>query len=427
MDEVATREDVRISLQRSDDKIKLNEENLRFILTHDPEWKGRIWFDELNREVRLDGEVPGDHVAFDAATWISREYNLDFPSGKIDRAIDAVGMAKKVHPVREWLKSLVWDGEERLDRWLVDYCGVEDKPLHRAYGRRWMIQCVMRGFRPGCQADSALIFYSAEQGLRKSTTFRVLAGSEWFSDQPIDIGHDQKQGMALRGSWIHELAEMASLRKKDQDAVKQFLTIKWDKYRAPYGRRMLVHPRTTCFCGTTNSMMILSDPTGSRRFWVVKVGQDGQLKIALLGAYREQLWAEAVHMVQTWCDRESLELDELAELPEELWFERTLRAPDEVRWWLTDEEEESRRVDVDAYTRVDPILDELQVLIGKARWYTNRQLLAELEIDVTRNPGIWARLGPLLGTLGWERWRRKGVRGWKSAGTETPKAQDIDD
>lgn len=425
--DVLEREELKGTLQRTGGeapRIKINDENLRRILTHDEEWAGRIYYDELYREVRLDGEVPGDTAGFEVAAWISREYELDFPATKVDRAIDAVGMQMQIHPVADYLCSLTWDGVPRIETWLTTYAGVEDTPLHRAYGRRWLMQCVMRALVPGCQADSALIFQSEAQGLKKSTLLRLL-GREWFSESPINIGDEQSQGMALRGVWIAELAEMASVRKKDQEAVKQFLTIKEDRYRAPYGRRVLKHPRTCVFCGTTNPAQILVDPTGSRRFWVVAVQgvEDGKLAMNAMVRDRDQLWAECMARVQAWVGPGEDPRD-LKGLSPESFYMASLNAPDEIRWWLTDEEEALRMESAQEFSRPDAIEDLLLEILDRREWYTNQQLLTHLEIDVTRNPGAWSRLGPLLAQHGWVRWQKAGRkgsrRGWKRSGVDDP-------
>jgi predicted P-loop ATPase len=54
------------------------------------------------------------------------------------------------------------------------------------------------------------------------------------------------------------------------------------------------------FCGTTNEESFISDNTGSRRFWPVKIGK---VNVEWLIENRDQLWAEAVSAFragETW-------------------------------------------------------------------------------------------------------------------------------
>ena len=41
-----------------------------------------------------------------------------------------------IHPVRDWLSSLEWDGKRRLDRWLTMTFGAELDQYHSAWGQK---------------------------------------------------------------------------------------------------------------------------------------------------------------------------------------------------------------------------------------------------------------------------------------------------
>jgi predicted P-loop ATPase len=49
--------------------------------------------------------------------------------------------------------------------------------------------------------------------------------------------------------------------------------------------------RQTVFVGTTNQDQFLTDPTGNRRFLVIRVGEE--VNVIWIDANRDQLWAEA--------------------------------------------------------------------------------------------------------------------------------------
>jgi putative DNA primase/helicase len=112
--------------------------------------------------------------------------------------------------------------------------------------------------------------------------------------------------MQLRGSWIIELGELGALNRSELEREKAFISQQVERFRLPYGHRLVHHPRQCVFIGTTNSDTWLKDETGGRRFWPVKCGP---INLDALANDRDQLWAEAL-----------------------------LRYREGVHWWLEDAE-----------------------------------------------------------------------------------------
>ena len=183
-------------------------------------------------------------------------------------AVLAVAHENRFDPVREYLEGLTWDRVPRIGKWLATYLSAEDTDYASAVGKRWLISCVARAILPGCKADSALIF-EGNQGEGKSTAFTTLGGP-WFSDELAAIG-TKDSALQLSGAWIIELSELDALTKARASTVKAFLSRRVDRFRPPYGRRVIEQPRSCVFCGTVNHSQYLEDETGGRRFWPVKV------------------------------------------------------------------------------------------------------------------------------------------------------------
>ena len=117
----------------------------------------------------------------------------------------------------------------------------------------------------------------------------------WFSDSlTLSDMNDKTAAEKLQGFWIHEIGEMAGMKKADLEKVKAFVSRQDDKYRASFGRRVTPHPRQCIFFGTTNSEHgYLRDITGNRRFWNIKVTGKGNYKPwDLTEDIVEQIWAE---------------------------------------------------------------------------------------------------------------------------------------
>lgn len=230
-----------------------------------------------------------DHDDVKAAEWCQRKM-LNVPPTTTAAATEAVARERSphYHPVVKYLRDLKWDGEPRLDTWLVKYFGVIDSPYARAIARKWMISGVARVMQPGVQADYTLVL-EGDQGKRKSSALRVLA-KDWFTDDIADIG-TKDSAIQLQGQWIVEVAELDAFNRAEMTTVKAWLVRRFDNFRPPYGRRAMQFSRQNIFAASTNKSDWGNDDTGLRRFWPVVVGD---IDIEGLAQNTDQLWAETV-------------------------------------------------------------------------------------------------------------------------------------
>jgi predicted P-loop ATPase len=276
--------------------------NLISFLRHHPQWQGVLAYDEFSARVVIrkrppwGTEVPGaqwtDHHESLTRVWFERE-DIKAGQGDVGRAVQAAARSNPIHPVREYLDALVWDGTPRLDTWLVTYFHAEDSAYIRAVGPRYLISAVARIHEPGRKVDHIIIL-EGPQGKQKSEALRTLAISDdWFTDR---LSHIASKDAALEtaGVLIVEIAEMDALTKATSSAIKSFLTRRHDRFRPPFGKHTIRLLRQCVFAGTINPTAggYLKDPTAARRFWPVAchgmIDRDG------LERDRDQLWAEAV-------------------------------------------------------------------------------------------------------------------------------------
>jgi len=304
------------------------------LLALSPEWRGVVFFDEFASRATYSvsppcggsaGPLTDGHDDMLAA-YLSSKYGLSISSKAAHDTVNLLGAQNPRHPLREYLKSLTWDGVPRLDTWLVDYAGAKDCVFVRAASAKTLIAAVERAFVPGSKVDTALVLEGA-QGVKKSTLLRALApDTSWFAEDLAGTigGKDALQG--LHGKWMIELSEIAAIKKGTVEDVKAFLTRRVDSYRSPYGRRVADHPRQCIFVGSVNPSADgswLHDTTGGRRFWPVQVTK---ADVARLAQVRDQLWAEAVHRHQAgeqhWLDESEEEIatkEQKARLQENPW------------------------------------------------------------------------------------------------------------
>jgi hypothetical protein len=277
--------------------VKACGQNLEAILRWSSATRGFLTYDPLAKALHVtDGPfkpypINGLEVAI--KNWLEKSWELYTPTGAVAEQILHVARTFGTRdPLVEYLGALRWDGVGRISKWLTTYCATESTPYTDSVGAMWLISAVARALCPGAKVDTVLVL-EGHQGAKKSTALSVLGG-EWFCDTPIDFSNKDSRLLAAQ-KWIVELAELASLRGRDSETLKAFLSARKDSFRPPYGRANEDFDRRCVFAGTTNVDEYLHDQTGARRFWSVKVGS---VDIPALQRDRDQIWAEAVYWYQ---------------------------------------------------------------------------------------------------------------------------------
>ncbi len=274
------------------------------ILNNDPDF-ANFAYNELAHRVQVTGEVPWERPS-DNKFWrdadtaqlkalIDIRY-VTFSSRNHDVSFTKVADDRRFHPIRDYLDGLpFWDGVPRVETLLIQCLQADDTPYVRAVTRKTLAAAVARIYKPGTKFDSVLVF-DGVQGIGKSTLFKDLVGEEFYSETLSLTDMDDKSGAEkLQGFWIVEIGELAGMKKADIEKVKAFLSTADDKYRPSYGRTVESHPRQCIIITSVNGERgYLRDITGNRRFWVVKLHQEEQVrKWSFTAEKRDQIWAEA--------------------------------------------------------------------------------------------------------------------------------------
>lgn len=296
--------------------------NAYLILENDPRVAGKIKYDEFANRIVVTKDLPWREMKV-SRDWTDRDdsglrHFLESKYGltgnlKIEDARNLMFEANKVHPVRDYLKGLEWDGVQRLETCLIDYLGAADTEYTRAVTKLHLVAAVARILKPGTKYD-VMLTLKGPQGTFKSTFIRLLCGNEWFTDS-LETVRGKEAAELLQGFWHVEMGELNATRKADREAIKLFLSKTEDAYRMPYGRNTSRFKRQCVFWGSTNESGFLRDPTGERRQHPVEVCVRERTKKVLgdLEDERDQIWAEAV---ETY--KKGFVLDLTAEMKKEL-------------------------------------------------------------------------------------------------------------
>lgn len=216
-------------------------------------------------------------------------------------AITIVSRDRKKDRLTEWLDSLAWDGEERIDRILTVFLGASYTPYTREVARLIFMGAVTRAYKPGTKFDYITVLVGA-QGIGKSEFVKRLCPNvDWYLDNLSTMEGDGAIEK-IQGKWIVEVAELANLRRDKIENVKAFTTQTNDTYRPKYGRQAQNRPRGCIFIGTTNAGTFLADTTGNRRWLPIECGVN-KPALSLFDEsaknFINQCWAEAVHYYKT--------------------------------------------------------------------------------------------------------------------------------
>jgi len=221
--------------------------------------------------------------------------------------------AQAYHPVKDWIMSKPWDGQDRFEQLWDSLVFREDTlagvPLYRAMLKAWLVAGVRCAMLPlfatiGLNSHGVLCL-QGPQGAGKSMWIAGLVppGSGWHKDGlMIDPANKDSVAVATR-FWLSELGEIdGTMRKSDIAALKAFLTSPSDVYRRPYAEMADEYARRTFFAATVNPEAFLKDDTGNRRFWVMPVehckwrpGEEGRIG----DIDTQQLWAQ----IAVWAEQ----------------------------------------------------------------------------------------------------------------------------
>lgn len=216
----------------------------------------------------------------------------------IDGCLACIADINRYNPIREYLLSGRWDGVSRFPE-VYRILGISDEQ-HQSYIKKWFHQAVALGLNDDenpVGADGVLVLQGS-QGCGKTSFFRTIAPfPRWFVEGAvIDIRVKDTLLTSLSG-WITELGELDSTLKKEQAALKAFVTRGEDRLRPPYAVKDVRAARRTVFCATVNPKDFLKDETGSRRFWVVPIEHiDKEKLFSLPPEFVDQLWYESYEM-----------------------------------------------------------------------------------------------------------------------------------
>lgn len=243
-------------------------------------------FNQCTHDIEINGERMTDAMS---ATIRSKLRDYGVPEVAVaEDAYLANAWQNRYHPIRDYLTSVKWQGEDmiaRLAEYFVDERGVIDIWL-----KRWLVGACARVM---AREQNRMLILDGVQGLGKDYFVRWLCSPlpEYYYEGAI-MPEDKDHRLRLLSVFIWDANEVGSTtRRADREALKSFLTINTVRERKPYGHFDIQGPALTSFIGTVNNEGgILNDPTGHRRFMVTNL-KEIDWNYTTLDV--DQIWAQA--------------------------------------------------------------------------------------------------------------------------------------
>ena len=248
-------------------KIPTTIPNVRHVLSH---YGIQLRYDVIRK--RLWHRIPGlniaqdnsDNVALTEITSLCVRNGL-LP-GLVRDYVDAIADRQRINPVRDWIDSKPWDGQDRLVALQETLTVRDDFPteLRDLLIRKWLRSAVAaaileEGFR--CRGVLTL---QGDQSIGKTSWVLSLLPPE-LQKELLKVDHhldpnNKDSILSAVSHWIVEIGELDSSFNKDVARLKGFLTSNADKVRRPYARSDSEYARRTVFCATVNQTTFLNRP-----------------------------------------------------------------------------------------------------------------------------------------------------------------------
>jgi predicted P-loop ATPase len=251
--------------------------------------RGRVMLSHSGEDAT---EAQTDHTEMMIANYF--QHNLGFDqvkSSDIVKVINYLCRENARSPMLDWVKGLDWDGEERLDTWMVRHWGTKDTKFVREASAKWLISSCARMDRPGVKIDWMMIVIGP-QGTGKTSMPQIVFRNN--STTLYGEHNDKDLKLLLHSSLCVGFDELDSFGRRESSTLKAMITTNVDVFRPPYGVANEEFPRRFVLYGCGNRYEFLQgDPSGYRRYAIIEV--DRKLNFKALEGEVEQLWAEAWH------------------------------------------------------------------------------------------------------------------------------------
>jgi predicted P-loop ATPase len=224
---------------------------------------------EISRMIEDDG-VPLDTYGFNTL-FIAAKKVIEKLDYTLFERIILSNNTPNFNPLIEWFKSYDGRNPEGNIAKLAATIETPNPEYAEAFIRKWLVGMIASIY--GSHSPLMLILAGEKQNTGKTQWFRRLLPSDlnkkYFANSKLDKGKDDEILMTQNIMILDD--EMAGKSKKEATMMKNITSADYFSLREPYGRSNVKLRRLAVLCGSTNTLGILNDPTGNRRFLPIQV------------------------------------------------------------------------------------------------------------------------------------------------------------
>jgi predicted P-loop ATPase len=211
----------------------------------------------------------------------------------IKRELDAIGLncskenlldilcssfAPAINPVIQYYEDLEDWNESETDyiNQLCDTIKCKNSNDWRLYLKKWLVAVVSNVYTHDRCTNHTMLVLTGEQGKFKTTWLEYLCPPDLKNyNYTGKLNLENKDCLTYIAEYLFVNIDdqLKQLHKKDENELKNLITINNVKYRKPYDPIITEYPHLCSFMASVNGNDFLSDPTGSRRFLPFEVEQ----------------------------------------------------------------------------------------------------------------------------------------------------------
>ncbi len=243
------------------------------LITRNIEWKGKPIDDSDINSIYLDAKVAFEEVSKDLICAVLFSNRIESYNPIHQFFAQAPAEPIREHPNLNLLLSSIKSDTENYQRWIT----------------KWLVSAIASAY--GKHSPLVMVLCGEVQGTGKTHFYRYLLPQSLqslFAESKMDGGKDDE--ILMTKKWIILDDEYGGKSKREEKKLKEITSKQWINIREPYGRVSVDLRRLSVFCGTSNEVQILNDPTGNRRIipiHIIDIDKD-----AYNQCNKEALWRE---------------------------------------------------------------------------------------------------------------------------------------